>query len=512
MYLYFVIACIPILWIMVSLGKFKIPGYKACPTALLITFLLAIFVWKMNVKEAITSVLEGFALALWPIILIIIAAVFIYNLSEYTGSMKTIKNIMTGVTNDKRILVLILAWGFGGFLEAVSGMGTAVTIPASVLAGLGFQPVFAAIICLIANTTSTAFGAIGLPVTTLAKVTSLDIHKLSYIISIQLAPLIIIIPFILIMLTGKNIKAIKGVIGITLVSGLGFAIPQIIVAKYFGGELPGVVGGAISMALTIFIAEKYYKEAKDDKYVIQIVQNNEKLSIKKIILAWSPFILIFLFIIIFSPFCPHIYKPLSNIKTSIYIYKGIDSKPYTCYWIINPGTLIIIASYISGLIQGVSLKKITSIFWETIKEMYKPAITIISIIALAKIMGYSGMIKSIAEILVLATGTYYPFISPIIGALGTFVTGSDTSSNILFGELQVEAAKSVGINPYWLAASNILGATGGKMISPQSIAVATAATGLTDSEGKILSSTVKICLIYVLVGGIIVFLGRYIFA
>ncbi|NFH89956.1 L-lactate permease [Clostridium botulinum] len=505
MYFYFLIACVPILWIMISLGKFKVPGYKTCPIAFIITFLLAIFVWRMDLLEAITAGFEGVALALWPIIITIIGAVFTYNLSVYTGSIEIIKKMMTSVTNDKRILVLILAWGFGGFLEAISGFGTAVTIPASILAALGFDPIFASIICLIANTTSTAFGAIGIPVTTLAEVTGLEVKYLSYIVTLQLSILIILIPFLLVFMTGKGIKSIKGIFGITLVSGIGFALPQIIVAKYMGAELAGVVGGAISMGLTVFIANKFYKESKDINYEIKIIKNRDTISAKKALLAWLPFILLFMFIIICSPLFPFIYKPLSLIKTSIYIHKGIGSKASTFTWLISPGTLIIIATYIAGIIQGVKFKEITNILIKTMKQMVKSAITIISIVALAKIMGYSGMIKSIADVVVMVTGRFYPLISPLIGALGTFVTGSDTSSNILFGGLQVEAANSIGANSYWLAASNMLGATGGKMISPQSIAVATAATGLVGSEGKILNSTFKICLIYVIISGLIVF-------
>lgn len=148
-YLLFFLACVPIIWLMISLGKLKIPGHKACPIAFFITAFIAIFIWKMNISDAFTASIEGVALAIWPIILVIIAAVFTYNLSIYTGSMDVIKKIMTRVTTDKRILVLILAWGFGGFLEAIAGFGTAVAIPASILAALGFEPVFAAIICLV---------------------------------------------------------------------------------------------------------------------------------------------------------------------------------------------------------------------------------------------------------------------------------------------------------------------------------------------------------------------------
>jgi lactate permease len=498
-YFLFFVALVPIVWLMVSLGILKMPGHKTCSITLVITILLALLVWKMPVTAASTAVLEGAALALWPIILVIVAAVFTYNLSIHTKSMETIKKMMTGITTDKRILVLILAWGFGGFLEAIAGFGTAVAIPASIMAALGFEPIFAAIICLIANTTPTAFGAVGLPVTTLAKVASIDVGPLTYAVAAQLFILIVIVPIVLVMLTGKSIKAIKGVFGITIASGLSFALPQLLAAKYLGAELPAILGAVVSMGVTIAIAKIFYKNT---------AANAEKITFKQGILAWLPFILVFMFIMISSPLFPAINKPLSKIAYSVLIYRGTGAKPYVFTWLATPGTLILAAAFIGGFIQGTTFKEMLSILFKTCKQMSKSAMTIVSIVALAKVMGYSGMIKSIATVLVMVTGSYYPLISPVLGALGTFVTGSDTSSNVLFGGLQVEVANSLKISPYWLAAINTCGATAGKMISPQSIAVATAATGLAGSEGKILNATLKFCLVYVIILGLIAYFGR----
>lgn len=493
----FILSLIPILWLIVALGVLKMPGHKACPIALILTLLLALIGFQMPMVSALTATLEGAATAIWPIILVIIAAVFTYNLSIYTKSMEKIKNMLSTVTTDKRILVLILAWGFGGFLEAIAGFGTAVAIPASIMAALGFEPVFAAIICLIANTTPTAFGAIGLPVTTLAKVANINVGPLTYAVSAQLFLLIVIVPFALVMITGKSVKAIKGVVGITLISGLGFGLPQLLAAKYLGAELPAIIGSIISMALTIIVAKVFYKKTA--------VKSENPISTKEVILAWLPFILVFLFIMCTSSLFPSINKPLSKIATTIDIYQGAGGKPTTFNWIATPGTLIIIATFIGGLIQGAKFSEILSVLGKTIKQMSKTVVTIISIIALAKVMSYSGMIKSIAAVLVAVTGSYYPLIAPLIGALGTFVTGSDTSSNVLFGGLQVEVSKSLQMSPYWLAASNTCGATAGKMISPQSIAVATAATGLAGAEGKILGSTIKFCIVYVIILGLIAY-------
>lgn len=495
----FFIALIPVLWLIISLGVLKIPGQKACPIALAITIALSIFVWKMPVIDSLTAALEGAVMAIWPIFLVIVAAVFTYNLVTHTGGMETIKKMMSSVSTDQRILVLILAWGFGGFLEAIAGFGTAVAIPASILAALGFNPVFAAIICLIANTTPTAFGAIGLPVSTLASVTGLNVNDLSFAITLQLFIMIVIIPFVLVMITGKSVKAIKGVFFITLMAGLSFALPQIFVAKYLGAELPAIVGSVTCMAVVIFMAKVFYKDTA--------AKNVEKIDRKTAIMAWLPFILVFVIIILCSSLFPMINGALKQVSTTVQIYTGPHGKPYTFLWLATPGTLIIIATYLGGLIQGVKFGEVSKILGKTVKQMFKSLITIMSIVALAKVMGYSGMIGAIAQILVLITGSYYPLIAPLIGALGTFVTGSDTSANVLFGGLQVEAAKAIGMSPYWLAAANTAGATAGKMISPQSIAVATAATGIIGSEGKILQATLKVCLVYVAVIGLVVYFG-----
>ncbi|EGW41811.1 L-lactate permease [Desulfosporosinus sp. OT] len=502
LYVLFFTALIPIVWLMISLGVMKLPSHKTCTITLFITILLAVLVWKMPINQALTATLEGFAIAFWPIIIVIIAAVFTYNLSLYTGSMEVIKKMMTSITTDKRILVLILAWGFGGFLEAIAGFGTAVAIPASIMAALGFDPVFAAIICLIANTTPTAFGAIGLPVTTLAQVAGLNASTLSYSVGIQLAGFIIILPIILVMLTGKSVKAVKGVFFISLASGLAFAIPEVLIARYMGAALPALLGSVICIIVTVVIAKVFYKNTTSEI---------EHISLKQGFLAWVPFMLVLLFVLLTSSLFPGIEGPLSSIETTFKIYTGPHAKPDSFLWIANPGTLIIIATFIGGLIQGAKFLEIFNVLLKTCKQMIKSAITILGIVALAKVMSYSGMIASIAVVLVTATGSFYPIIAPVMGALATFVTGSDTSANILFGPLQVQVANNLHMSPYWLAAANTGGATAGKMISPQSIAVATAATGIVGSEGKILKATLKFCFAYVFFLGMVVYLGARFF-
>nr|WP_272881628.1 lactate permease LctP family transporter [Fundidesulfovibrio soli] len=500
MYGLFGLAIIPIIWLMISLGVLKMPAHVATLLSLGITVALALAAFNMPALWALTATLEGAALGLWPIVLVIVAAIFTYNMALHTKSMDTIKTMLANITTDRRIQVLILAWGFGGFLEAVAGYGTAVAIPASILAALGCDPLFAALICLTANTVPTAFGAIGIPVLTLAQLTNLDVNILSYQIALQLTLFIIVIPMLLVVLTTRSLKGLKGVVGISLASGAAFAIPELLAARFLGAELPALAGSVCSMAVTIFIAKKFYKEEHDG-------QAGPSITFKQGFLAWLPYILVLAFIVGSSPVVEPVYKALASIKTSVTIYQGKGAAPFVFKWIATPGTLIIIATVIAGLIQGARMGEIVSVFFMTVKKLSKSAFTVLCIVSMSKVMAYSGMISAIAVVLVKVTGPYFAFISPMIGALGTFVTGSDTSANVLFGKLQVEVASKTGVDPYWLAAANTAGATGGKMISPQSIAVATAATGLVGSEGRILNQTLKYCMVYVAFLGVFVYLG-----
>ena len=498
-YMLFAIAMIPVLWLIVSLGVLKMPAHKTCSFTVILTLAIAIICWRMKFIDGITATVEGMAIALWPILLVIVAALFTYNLAVETKTMDVIKKMLSSITTDKRIQVLILAWGFGGFLEAVAGYGTAVAIPASILASLGFNPLFAAVICLLANTVPTAFGALGIPVTTLATVTGLEVVHLSYVTSIQLAGFIVLIPFLLVILTEKSIKALKGVVGITLISGITFAVPQIFIAKYLGADLPALVASICSMACTILMAKAMNKEKVETK--------EDKIGLKEGILAWLPYILLCGLILIASPLVPSINSLLAKASSNIHIYTGDATSTTAFSWINTPGMMILIATFIAGLIQKLKFTYMLDVLKRTVIQLKTSFITIMSIVAISKIMSHSGMTSSISFGLCAITGSFYPLISPLLGAIGTFVTGSDTSANILFGALQTEAAKSLSIDPYWIAAANTAGATAGKMISPQSIAIATSATGLIGSEGKILSTTVKYCLGYVVILGLIVYFG-----
>ena len=251
MFLRFILALLPIIWLAVALSVLKLPAYRVCPLALILTILLALFYWKSPGVDVLTGGVEGAVMGLWPISLVIVAAVFAYNLTVRTGAMDTIKRMLTAVTCDKRVLVLIIAWGFGGFMEGMAGFGTAVAIPAGILCGLGFNPIQAALVCLVANATPTAFGSIGIPTITAASVTGLDASHTAVVVVLQLALMVVATPLIMVMMLGSGPKALKGVWHIALGSGIAFVIPEFITARFVGAELPAVTGSVVCMAVTI---------------------------------------------------------------------------------------------------------------------------------------------------------------------------------------------------------------------------------------------------------------------
>ncbi|MDF2677571.1 MAG: lactate permease [Bacillota bacterium] len=536
MTLMFVLGLAPIIWLVIALTYLKIPGYKACASAMVIAFTLATLVWKMPLLDSFTAVLEGVSLAIWPIIVVIIAAMFTYNVCLHTGSMEVIKKMLTSFTNDKRIIVLIIAWGFGGFMEGMAGFGTAVAIPASMLWALGFNPVFSAIVCLIANATPTAFGSIGIPTTTLAKVAGLDPMSLATATVIQLAPFIILTPFIMVYLTGKfegnAKKSFKGVGIITLISGLSFLVPEYLVAKYIGAELPVVIGSVFSMVCTIMAAKffgkgnvipefsmKNSKEISNEAAISTAsslkVENKQKSNLnitkKEALKAWSPFILIFIFLIGTSKVVAPINGILSTLKTTVHIYTGDGAAPYVFSWVTTPPIWIAVSAFIGGMIQGAKFNELCGVLKKTFFQMKNTMITLLTILSTAKLMGYSGMISSIANMLVALTGPYYPLISPTLGCLGTFVTGSGTSSSVLFGGLQSQTAIALNYDPTWIAASNTAGVSAGKMISPQSIAIAVGASNLPGKEGELLKGTIKWSVLFLVGYGILNYIGVQLF-
>ena len=409
MFIHFLLAMLPIIWLIIALSGLKMAGHVACPIALIITAVEALFLWKQKIIDVLTGGLEGFAMAIWPICLVIVAAVFTYNLVVHTKNMELIKKMLTSVSKDKRILVLIISWGFGGFMEGMAGFGTAVAIPAGILCGLGFDPIFAAMICLVANTTPVAFGSIGIPTVTAANVTGFSPHMTASYVVLQLAIMVILVPFFLVFITGKHEGAkglgdYKEILFITLMSGVSFLIPQYLTAKFIGAELPAVIGSVCSMAVTIILAKVMLK-GKSSKFDVEIEEKEDErsLTVKDALVAWSPFILVLVFLLLTSTLVPAIHDPLSAIKSNVPIYTGEGATPYTFTWVATPGVLILIAAFIGGIIQKCPIGEIFGVLGKTIVQMLKTIITIMAVLATAKIMGYSGMTQSIADFIVRVT-------------------------------------------------------------------------------------------------------------
>lgn len=520
MFLRFLLAMLPIIWLVIALSGLKMPGYKACGIALVLSVILGFTFWKMSPVNAATACLEGFLMAVWPIGLVIVAAVFTYNLTLETKAMDVIKRMLTSVSNDKRVLVLIIAWGFGGFMEGMAGFGTAVAIPAGMLVGLGMNPVFAACVCLVANATPTAFGSVGIPTVTLGTVTGIDSGILAATTGTQLVPLMLLTPFIMVSMCGKGLKALKGMIPTTLISAISFVLPSWLAAHFIGAELPDILGSICCMICTILAAHVFNRKP-DPQFCIEVEDEagerqrkgqkepfgNDKITKKHAIKAWMPFILIFFFLLLTSRLVSPINEFLAVFKSSVQVYTGEGGSPISFSWINTPGVWIFLSAFIGGAIQGAGIKTMLSVLKKTLINMSKTVFTILSVMGTAKLMGYSGMISDIAAMFVSMTGSFYPLVAPLIGGIGTFVTGSGTSASVLFGGLQAETAETLGISAVWLSSANTVGACIGKMISPQSIAIAVGAIDAPGTESSILKTAVRYCLLFLCIAGILVLIG-----
>ena len=511
------LAVIPIAWLIIAMTLLKMSGVKACGIGLVITAAECLIVYKMGALEVATGAAEGAIAALWPICIIIVAAMFTYNMSLHTGAMEIIKGMLGSVSNDKRIVALILGWGFSNFMEGIAGFGTAVAIPAAMMVGLGFDPISAAVICLIGNAASPAFGAIGTPTISAANTAGLDPNLLSEPTAFLLMILNLISPFIIIYLVGGSWKALKGVLPITIVSAVSFYVPFYAVARFVGPELSVVVGSLVTL-ICIILMGRNAKEDIPEEYLLTKPSerssgaagtgSSEAAAAKmSVAAAWLPYILILVFLLGASKLVPPVNAFLGQFKSSLTVYSGENPATLSLSWINTPGVLMIIAAVIGSAIQGASASDMLRVMKKTFQGYWKAMLTVVFIVAIAKLMGYAGMVLSLANGLVAMTGNVYPLIAPIIGGIGCFVTGSATSACIMFANLQNEVATQLGVDPYWLVAANSAGATAGKMISPQSIAVAVAAVSASGQDGAIMRKTILWCVIYLVIVCIMCFAG-----
>ena len=511
------LALLPILTLIVLMGVFKVPGDRSSLITLIVTIVIAVWYFGQPLQQTGLSFFYGALKALVPILLIILMAIYSYNVLLHTGKIEVLKAQFSSISSNKCIQVLLITWGFGGLLEGMAGFGTAVAIPAAILISLGFKPVFSALVSLIANSVPTAFGAVGVPVIVLAQETSLDVMKVAPAVVAQLAVTMILVPIVIAQLTVPGKKALPRNILIGTVIGAVSLAVQYLAARYIGPETPAILGSVAAIAVIILLgrildrrtARNSAQDSEPDNSWTAATHSLRKHTTREIIQAWAVYALIMLLILLTSPLLPlkDILAPVA--ETSIGFNIGGETRTWSVQWLVQGGLLLFIGSFAGGLLQGGKAGGLLRLLWKSTVQLKKTFITVICLVGFSSIMETSGMINTLAVALATATGALYPLFAPAIGAIGTFLTGSDTSANILFGKLQAGVAEHIGADPVWISASNTAGATGGKIISPQSIAIATSACGQQGQEGRILKAALLYAIGYVVITGIVVYIFAY---
>ena len=539
------VALIPIVFFFLALTKLRLKGYQAGTVTVLLALGVALLFYKMPVSAALASAVYGFFYGLWPIAWIIVAAVFLYKLSVKTGQFDVIRSSILSVTHDQRLQLILVGFCFGAFLEGAAGFGAPVAITAALLVGLGFKPLYAAGLCLIANTAPVAFGAMGIPVIVAGQVSGIDPFLIGQMAGRQL-PFMTILVLFWIMAIMDGWRGVKETWPAVLVGGGSFAVVQFLTANYIGPELPDITSAIVSLiALTGFLkvwqpkrifrfdtAESTTSQATGAKAPAAAKPQagaTAPLTAGAIVKAWSPFIILTAMVTLWSlkPFKALFAAggPLASTIINIpvpMLDKLVAKMPpvvaqatpygavYTFNWLAATGTAILIAAILTIAFARFSPAKAVATLGETVRELVIPIYSIGMVLAFAFVANYSGLSATLA--LALAhTGQAFVFFSPFLGWIGVFLTGSDTSANALFGALQATTANQLGLSPVLTVAANTTGGVTGKMISPQSIAIACAAVGLAGKESDLFRFTVKHSLVFAAIIGIICTLQAYVF-
>ncbi|CAK13686.1 lactate permease LctP family transporter [Pseudomonas entomophila] len=527
-------AVIPIVFFFLALAVFRLKGHVAGSITLALSILVAIFAFQMPVDMALAAAGYGFLYGLWPIAWIIVAAVFLYKLTVKSGQFEVIRSSVLSITDDQRLQVLLIGFCFGAFLEGAAGFGAPVAITAALLVGLGFNPLYAAGLCLIANTAPVAFGALGIPIIVAGQVTGIDAFHIGAMTGRQLPLLSLFVPFWLVFMM-DGLRGVKETWPAALVAGASFAVTQYFTSNFIGPELPDITSALASLiALTLFLKvwqpKRSFAEAKGSVGAAAVQSSGSQptpYSFGEIFKAWSPFLILTVLVTIWTlkPFkaafapggamynfvfnfaIPHLDQlviktaPIVTAPTAMPAVFKLDPISAT-------GTAIFLSALISMWVLKINLKTGLTTFKETFWELRWPILSIGMVLAFAFVTNYSGMSSTMALVLA-GTGAAFPFFSPFLGWLGVFLTGSDTSSNALFSSLQATTAHQIGVNDTLLVAANTSGGVTGKMISPQSIAVACAATGLVGKESDLFRFTVKHSLFFATIVGLITLIQAY---
>jgi lactate permease len=520
-------AAVPVAVMLVALAFLHIKAHIAALMGLSAALLVAIFAYAMPAQTAVSAALYGAANGLLPIGWIILNVIFLYQLTERKGYFKILQESITGITTDRRLQLLLVAFSFGAFFEGAGGFGTPVAVTGAMLIGLGFAPLAASGLSLIANTAPVAFGALGSPLIALAGVTGLDLFQLSGMVGRQLPFFSVLVPFWLIW-AFCGFGGMAAIWPAILIAGVTFAVPQYLISNFHGPWLVDIGASLLSMlCLTLFL--RRWKPAtiwtdtagklktSDSDYAPPpepVVHSHPRAAVLK---AWLPWLI--LSVLVFLWGIPEWKKLLDGISVFKYewpaLHKLVQKMPpvatkptlepavYTLNWLSATGSGILAAALISGLVMGYKVRELFAVYWATIKLMRFSLLTIAAMLALGYTTRYSGL-DSTLGLAFANTGVLYPFFGTLLGWLGVALTGSDTASNVLFGGLQKTSATQLGLDPVLMAAANSSGGVMGKMIDAQSIVVASTATKWYGHEGEILRyvffhSIALACLVGVLV-------------
>jgi lactate permease len=521
------VAALPIVLLLGGLAVLRLRAHIAALVGLGAAFLVAVLAFGMPAGLAGRTAGLGAAYGLFPIGWIILNIIFLYDLTCERGHFKVMQESLTGITRDRRLHLLLIAFSFGAFFEGAAGFGTPVAVTAAILIGLGFAPLTASGLSLIANTAPVAFGALGTPIVALAGVTGIDVRLLSAMVGRQLPFFAVLIPFWLVW-AYCGFKKMAEVWPALLVAGVSFAVPQFLISNFHGPWLAGVGAAVISMAaLVLFLMRwrpKTILEAETDAGAAAPPPEKRRVPAGELLRAWLPWIVLSLFVFLWG--VPQIKAGLDGLSVIRIPVPGLDRLVYRVppvvpvatpepavfafNWLSFTGTGILAAALVSGLLMGFSPRRLLRTYGRTLKRVRFSLLTVAAMLSLGYVTRYSGLDATLG-LAFARTGVLYPFFGTMLGWLGVALTGSDTSSNVLFGSLQKISAQQLGLSPVLMASANSAGGVMGKMIDAQSIVVASTATGWYGHEGRILRFVFFHSLALAALMGLFVLLQAYVF-
>ena len=515
------VAALPVFTLLYLLGVKRKPAWIAAVSGLAAAAVVAIAAYRMPPVTMLSSIAYGAAQGLFPIGWVVFCAILLYRITVETGKFEIVKDSVGGLTEDRRLQALLIAFAFGAFIEGAAGFGTPVAVAAAMLTGLGFSPFYAAGICLLANTAPVAFGSIGTPILMLNKVTQLPMDQLSMWVGRICAPVSLIVPAYLIAVMG-GWRALRGVMLGAAVCGISFASVQFLVSNFVGPQLTDILSslaaiGSLSVLLLLWKPK--------DNFDLEGHQTGAETRPRRhpageVVLAWAPYAILVVVVLAWGfiktqlntvsyifPW-PGLHGVVARMPPVVAAAAGYDAK-FEFHWLSASGTACLIAAILSAMVLRVGPRQFAQIFWATNKQLAMPMLTIASVLGLAFLMNYSGATATLG-LAFAATGAAFPFFSAMLGWLGVFLTGSDTSSNALFGNLQVVTAGRLKLDAVLMASANSSGGVMGKMISLQSIAVAAAATHMKpEDEARLFRFTLRHSIILATAIGLITVVYSY---